>query len=94
MSANKIFIGLVFFILSTLVGFAQTIPTITSVLPESGEVGSTVIIKGLNFSAIAAENIVYFGALKVLANTASTTELSVTVPSGATYMPIPLPLLD
>lgn len=88
MRINKALIGLGIYFLTILAGFAQTVPTITSVSPESGAVGSTVAIKGANFSAIASENTIYFGAVKAFVNTASTTELSVTVPSGSTYMPI------
>jgi hypothetical protein len=39
-------------------------PTITSFSPTSGPVGTTVNITGTNFSPIAANNIVYFGAVK------------------------------
>jgi len=88
MRINKAFIGFGIFMLNTLVGFAQEIPAITSILPESGPVGSVVTIKGTNFSATVAENIVYFGAVKAVVNSATSTELSVTVPSGATYLPI------
>lgn len=88
MRINRIFIGLGIVLLTTWTSFAQTAPAITSVSPESGAVGTAVTIKGANFSAIVAENTVYFGAVKALVNTASATELSVTVPSGATYMPI------
>ncbi len=67
---------------------ASTIPTISSFTPTSGSIGTTVTIIGTNFSTTAANNIVYFGAVKAVVATASTTSLSVTVPTGATYKPI------
>ena len=64
------------------------VPTITSFSPTSGSVGTTVTITGTNFSTIASNNIVYFGAVRASVNTATSTSLSVTVPAGATYQPI------
>ena len=66
----------------------QVIPTITSFSPTSGPVGTTVTIIGTNFSNTAANNIVYFGAVKgnVINSTASS--LNVIVPAGASYLPI------
>lgn len=63
-------------------------PTITSFTPTSGPVGTTVTISGSNFSSTAANNIVYFGAVKATVTAATSTSLSVTVPTGATYAPI------
>jgi hypothetical protein len=67
--------------------YAQ-VPTIASFTPVSGPVGSTVIITGTNFSTTAAANIVWFGAVKAIVTTATTTQLTLTVPTGATYKPI------
>ena len=73
----------------SLAGFTfLSLPVITSFSPLSGNVGSTVIISGSNFSSIAANNTVYFGAVKAIVVNATPTSLSVTVPSGATYAPI------
>jgi len=51
-------------------------------------VGTSVTITGNNFSATAANNIVFFGAVKANIIGATTTQLLVTVPAGATYQPI------
>ena len=67
--------------------YAQ-VPTVTSFSPSSGSVGTVVTITGINFSATAASNTVYFGATKATVTTAIATQLTVTVPSGATYQPI------
>ncbi|MBL7847866.1 MAG: VCBS repeat-containing protein [Cyclobacteriaceae bacterium] len=63
-------------------------PTITSFSPASGAIGATVTITGTNFSPIAANNIVYFGATKTIVSAATPTQLNVTVPPGATFEPI------
>jgi len=63
-------------------------PTIVSFSPPSGHINTMVTITGTNFSAIAASNIVYFGAVKATVTAATSTSLSVIVPSGATYQPI------
>ena len=63
-------------------------PTITSFSPSSGAVGTTVIITGTNFNATAANNIVYFGAVRATVTAGTTTSLTVTAPVGATYQPI------
>ncbi len=63
-------------------------PTITSFNPLSGAIGSSVTITGTNFNATPANNVVYFGGVKATVTTASTTSLTVTVPSGAAYAPI------
>ncbi|GGD46871.1 hypothetical protein GCM10011514_08590 [Emticicia aquatilis] len=75
------------FLLTSLHIQAQK-PTITSFSPTSGVVGTTVTITGTNFNATAAQNIVFFGATKATVSTASTTSLTVTVPTGATFQPI------
>ncbi|RDY59332.1 IPT/TIG domain-containing protein [Flagellimonas nanhaiensis] len=59
-------------------------PTISSFTPSNGTVGTGVTIKGSNFSATASGNIVKFNGTKATVNTASATQLEVTVPSGAT----------
>lgn len=63
-------------------------PAITNFTPESGPVGATVTITGMNFSTTVANNIVYFGASKAFVSSATGTALTVTVPAGATYKPI------
>ncbi|MGB2867085.1 MAG: FG-GAP-like repeat-containing protein [Bacteroidota bacterium] len=63
-------------------------PTITSFTPWNGPIGTVVTITGTNFSTTAANNIVFFGATMAAVTGASTTELTVIVPSGATYQPV------
>lgn len=73
---------------ATLAGFSYGAPTITSFSPLSAPIGATVTITGTNFSSIPTDNIVYFGAVKATVSSASSTQLTVTVPGGATYQPI------
>ncbi len=74
---------------ASLNGFTYIkIPVITSFTPDTGYVGSTVIITGKNFGTTAANNIVYFGTAMATITSASDTNLSVIVPSASTYAPI------
>ncbi|WP_439504316.1 beta strand repeat-containing protein, partial [Sediminibacterium sp.] len=66
--------------------FAQ--PTITSFSPISAKPGDVVTITGTNFNTAPANNIVFFGATKATVTAATSTSLTVAVPSGATYAPI------
>ena len=63
-------------------------PTLTSFTPTSGPIGTSVTITGTNFDASPANNIVFFGATQATVSAATTIELTVTVPTGATYQPI------
>ncbi|RKR04803.1 gliding motility-associated-like protein [Flavobacterium sp. 90] len=67
---------------------AGSSPTISSFTPQTGPVGTTVIITGANFGATIAENIVFFGGVQATVTAASTTSLTVTVPVSASYQPI------
>jgi hypothetical protein len=67
--------------------YAQ-VPTISSFSPTSGPIGTSVTITGTNFNTTAAANKVYFGAVKALTNSATSTSLGVSVPVGATFAPI------
>lgn len=60
-------------------------PTIISIFPQKAEVGTTIQIDGRNFSAVPAENIVYFGGVRTKVLSGNTTQLFVTVPVGAMY---------
>jgi uncharacterized delta-60 repeat protein len=71
----------------TKVATAQP-PTITSFSPDSGPIGSTVVITGTNFSPVAENNVVYIGRVKAVVTAASTTSLAVTVPAGPTDQPL------
>jgi len=59
-------------------------PTITSLAPTSGTVGTQVVITGTNFSTTAANNTVRFNGISATVTAATTTQLTVTVPQGAT----------
>jgi hypothetical protein len=83
----KILFSLVI-VISTVGTLSAQTPTITSFTPTSGSIGTVVTITGTNFSTTAANNIVWFGAVKATVTTATSTTLSVTVPTGATYQPI------
>jgi hypothetical protein len=72
----------------TTFNVASPSPSITSFSPTSGPIGTRVTITGTNFSTTAANNIVYFGAVKAMVTTATSTSLTVSVPTGATYQPI------
>src|SRR5690349_1590875 len=60
-------------------------PSITSFSPLSATHGSVVTLTGTNFSATAADNVVYFGGVEATVDAASATQLSVIVPAGASY---------
>jgi len=60
-------------------------PTITSFSPLSATAGSILTLDGTNFLSTPEENLVYFGLVKAIVNTASPTQLSVVVPTGASY---------
>ena len=68
--------------------FTGTIPTLTSFTPTSGNVGTTVTITGTNFDTTPANNTVFFGATKATVSAATATQLTVTVPTHATFAPI------
>ncbi|MGC4022740.1 MAG: FG-GAP-like repeat-containing protein [Cyclobacteriaceae bacterium] len=63
-------------------------PTITSFSPASGLPGSSVIITGTNFNTVASQNSVFFKGIKATVTNASSTQLTVTVPTSAAYGPI------
>ncbi len=62
-----------------------TAPTITSFSPQSGIIGSSVVITGTNFDTSIANNIVYFGPVTAMVTAATATSLTVQVPSGASF---------
>lgn len=63
-------------------------PIISGVDPKAAVAGTTVNLRGTDFSTIAAENIIYFGAVRGMVTSARTTNLQVTAPAGATFSPI------
>ncbi len=64
------------------------VPVISSFIPISAYPGSNVTVLGTNFSPVASNNIVYFGAVKAVTIAASSNSLTVIVPPGATFAPI------
>jgi len=66
----------------------QDAPFIESIDPAFGELGSTIIINGSNFSSNDEDNTVFFGGLEANILNATENELMVTVPYGAYYTPI------
>ncbi|MEI6143339.1 MAG: FG-GAP-like repeat-containing protein, partial [Mariniphaga sp.] len=79
------FTNLVLILLLGWTNVMGAVPTITSFIPESGAIGSSITISGTNFNTTAAQNIVFFGATQALVTAATATSLTVTVPLGATY---------
>ena len=63
-------------------------PTITSFSPISAAPGTSVTITGTNFNTAIGNNIVFFGATRATVTTATATQLTVTLPTSATYAPI------
>jgi len=85
---NKQILMLLGVFLLGLSNIVKAQPDITSLTPLSGGAGTQVTINGINFNATPDNNIVYFGATKAVVVSATATRLIVTVPSGATYMPV------
>lgn len=63
-------------------------PVITSFVPTSALAGETITINGSNFGTTVATNLVYIGKVRATVLTATATQLTVTVPAGATFAPI------
>lgn len=63
-------------------------PTITSFTPTSALAGATMTITGTNFNTTASQNAVYFKGVKTTASTATSNQLTVTIPASAGYGPI------
>ena len=94
-AANKIILSVEGLIMKTMNVFflllitglvrAQTITSFTPVSGPTGQQGTTTLtINGTGFSTTAANNIIFFGAVYKPALTASATQLTVNVPTGAT----------
>lgn len=58
--------------------------TITSFMPTSGAVGTSVTISGQGFSTTPESYIVYFGAVKAKVTASTATSITCIVPAGAT----------
>jgi hypothetical protein len=74
----------------TLSGILFRAPVIISVTPFSGSVGTTLRITGDHFSAVSANNRVFFGSVKGQVTNASVTSLTVKAPAGFRFAPLSL----
>ena len=79
---ERIFVILLLVTLSGSVAFGQ-VPTISDINPTSGEVGTEITITGTNFDTTPENNIVYFGGVETAVSAATSTELTVVIPAGA-----------
>ncbi len=84
--ANKGYFSLCAFLLFSVASFTQ--PNITSFSPASAPANSTLTITGTGFAPSVNGNIVFFGPVKAVVNSATPTSLVVTVPFGSGYQPI------
>ncbi len=67
---------------------AEAAPIISRVEPEAAVAGAEVTIYGQNFGPVAAANIVRLGAVRGVVTAATSSNLNVRVPTGATFSPI------
>ena len=76
--------------LGSLSGFVYTgiRPRIISFSPKSGAVGTVVTISGTGFDSNTSADFVFFGSVRAKVSAASSTSLTVTVPTGASFQPI------
>lgn len=59
------------------------VPTISTISPTSGVVGTYITISGSNFNTTTSNSSVYFGAVKATPSAGTANSLTVTVPAGA-----------
>jgi hypothetical protein len=76
-----------FCILSANILHAQ-VPVISSFVPANATVGTAVTISGTNFNTTTTNNIVFFGAVRATVQSATSTQIVVIVPAGASCSPI------
>jgi len=62
----------------------DNLPGIQSIEPESGRIGTEVLIEGMNFSITASENVITFNGTEATVTSASETALTTAVPPGST----------
>ncbi|MGA2243795.1 MAG: immunoglobulin domain-containing protein [Verrucomicrobiota bacterium] len=67
---------------------STAVPAIFGLAPASAATGAPILIAGTNFSATAASNLVYFGAVQANVAAATPTSLTATVPAGAIFASI------
>lgn len=64
------------------------VPNLTGISPNTGDVGTSVTISGTGFGPSESYNAVVFNGLAVQASTWTNTQVTVTVPRGATSGPL------
>jgi dipeptidyl aminopeptidase/acylaminoacyl peptidase len=69
-------------------------PGISSIEPDSGTVGTEVVIQGMNFSSAASENTITFNGTEAPVRGAAEDQLITEVPNGATDGPIEVTVED
>ena len=74
----------------TLPGLLFRAPVISSVTPANGGVGTLLQINGDHFSAVPANDKVFFGSVKGEVTSASVTNLTVRAPAGFRFAPLTL----
>ncbi|MBN4054827.1 IPT/TIG domain-containing protein, partial [Nitrospira defluvii] len=63
-------------------------PTLTSITPTTGKVGTPVTVIGSNFDPVASDNQVAFNGKGAIISSATITQITTTVPQGATTGPV------
>ncbi len=80
--------------LTLLAGCSKTnqtpVPSIASISPISGPIGTTVTLSGANFSTTASSDIVKFDGTAASITAVSSTSITTTVPTGASTGPVTL----
>jgi hypothetical protein len=74
----------------TLPGLLFRAPVISSVTPLNGKVGTVLQVSGDHFSAVPANNKIFFGSVKGEVTSASTKRLMVKAPAGYSFAPLSL----
>lgn len=63
-------------------------PVISSINPTAAAAGTAITINGSGFDGTITNNTVYFGATRATVTAATGTQLTATVPYGATFQPV------
>ena len=73
---------------ATVTVLTSSVPAISSVSSYQGYPSTSVTISGSNFNTVTTNNIVYFGATRAAVTAATSSSLTVSIPGGATFMPV------
>jgi sugar lactone lactonase YvrE len=77
-----------FFTMPALGQISSPVPVIDGFTPPAATNGSLITITGTNFSATAADDLVWFGTVQGVVTSASATNLTVSAPVSASFAPI------